>query len=170
MKRMSNLVFLIVVLTIAIMFNCSAKELEPGLIQRTPENSSLIDSALEYNSERYNSHAWEVLKEKKDKLEEEKKALVVNSYEEDLIKTKEFAIRHHLMLYEAYRDIIKEIPNSKFKDDYIRDMNIQKKYLAQMGVAIIEDINVDSNTNNYTNPGVEVQSENGKSAVIWSVK
>ena len=92
MKRMSNLVFLIVVLTIAIMFNCSAKELEPGLIQRTPENSSLIDSVIEYNRERYNSHAWDVLKEKKDKLEEENKALVVNSWEEDLIKTKEFAI------------------------------------------------------------------------------
>lgn len=168
MKRIINLIIVIFILAIGIVFNCNAKEAEPGFIERTPENSALIDEAIEYNRERFNSHAWEVLMEKKNKLDEERKGLKITSWE-DIEKDKEFAIRQIMLLYEAYRDIIKEIPNSKFKDKYIREMNMQKMYLSNMGVVITEDnIDINSNINNDTNSGVEAQSENGKSAIIWS--
>ena len=86
-KRITNLIIVIFILAIATIFNCNAKELEPAFVERTPENSAIIDYLKEYNRERFNSHAWEVLMEKKNKLDEERKDLKITSWE-DLEKTK----------------------------------------------------------------------------------
>lgn len=168
MKRMINLVTLILYLLITIAFSCNAKELEAGIIERTPENSALIDRAIEYNRERFNSHAWEVLMEKKNKLDEQKIDKITSW--EDLERDGERAMKQILIQYEAYRDILKEIPNSKFKDDYIREMEFYKKMLEQEGYPIPNDL--DNNQNNAIsyeeNLNQAEKIDTNKSAVIWS--